>query len=97
MISFVVFRYTDNQRNRKLDRSGKIRFAITTKSDYVPLGTGNQMKPGQVRRAECNLFGKKYMKGNMERQISYYKDNLLGVGFVSFVYLRLLYLLRLIK
>lgn len=97
MISFVVFKYTENGRNKALNRVGKIRFAITTNSDYVPLGTGNPTKPGQVRRAECNIFGKKYMDNGREKQISYYEDNLLGVGFVYFVYLKLLYALKLIK
>jgi len=90
MISFVVFRKTDNS----------IRFAITTdnkKYQYTPKGTGRKLSPGQVLKTECDFLGRpKISRGDYYR-ISYYKDNLLGVGFVSFVYLRLLYLLRLIK
>lgn len=89
MISFIVFRKTNDE----------IRFAITTdnkKYQYKPLGTGRKLSPGQVLKTECDLLGRpKIHRGDYYR-ISYYKKNLLGVGFVSFVYLKILYFLKLI-
>lgn len=91
MISFVVFR-------KKTDKS--IRFAITTNSKkyrYTSKGTGRRLAPGQVLRPECNILGVPKTKRGEIYRISYFKENLLGTGCISFILFKLLVLLKLYK